>query len=81
MNTTTKRKKIHRVSEWDILYALKMRGGFASAPEIAKQLGMCRQSVYSAVKRLNKKGYRIEGEAGVGFIIRKPSTVHIEVAA
>lgn len=54
-----------------ILEAIRARGtqNFTGR-EIASELGLCRQTVYKHVRKLNSLGHRIEGMPYLGFMAR-----------
>lgn len=58
-------------NESTVLALIRARNGkpFA-AHEIAAEAGLCRQTVYIMIRKLNAKGYRIIGEAGFGFMAK-----------
>ena len=39
-----------------------------AAHEIAAEAGLCRQTIYKLIRRLNAKGYQIGGEPSFGFV-------------
>lgn len=41
-----------------------------TGPELARELGVCRQTVYAYIRRLCDMGHRIEGEPKMGFMAR-----------
>ena len=58
-------------TEVKVLDAILGRGtqNFSGA-EIAGEAGLCRQTVYKIIRKLNAKGHRIEAHAGLGFMAR-----------
>lgn len=49
--------------------AIRQRGTYPfTAPELARELGVCRQTVYAYIRRLCDMGHRIEGEPKMGFM-------------
>lgn len=54
-----------------VLDAIRARGtrNFTGA-EIANEAGLCRQTVYKIVRKLNAQGHRIEGTSRLGFMAR-----------
>ena len=58
-------------NERTVLDLIQARGEqpFA-AHEIAAEAGLCRQTVYKLIRRLNSKGYRIVGEPSFGFVAK-----------
>jgi len=57
--------------EAKVLDAIRARGtrNFTGA-EIASESGLCRQTVYKIVRKLNAQGHRIEGTCRLGFMAR-----------
>lgn len=43
--------------------------GLTTANEIAASTGVSKRAVYRYVERLNDVGYRIRGQAGVGYLL------------
>ena len=41
-----------------------------AAHEIAAEAGLCRQTVYKLIHKLNSKGYKIVGEPSFGFVAK-----------
>ena len=60
-----------RDNEPRVLDAIRARGTqpFTGA-EIAREAGICRQTVYKIIAKLNGQGHRIEGEPRLGFMAR-----------
>ena len=60
-----------RDNESRVLDAIRARGtrNFTGA-EIANEAGLCRQTVYKIITRLNDQGHRIEGTCRLGFMAR-----------
>ena len=58
-------------NEGKVLRAIRARGsrGFTGAA-IAHEAGLCRQTVYKIIAKLNGQGHRIEGEPRLGFMAR-----------
>ena len=57
--------------EVKVLDAIRARGTQSfSGAEIASEAGLCRQTVYKIIRKLNTQGHRIEGERGLGFMAR-----------
>jgi hypothetical protein len=58
-------------TEATVLDAIRARGtrNFTGA-EIARDAGLCRQTVYKVIARLNGQGHRIEGTPRIGFMAR-----------
>jgi uncharacterized membrane protein len=58
-------------TESTVLDAIRARGtrNFTGA-EIAREAGLCRQTVYKVIARLNGQGHRIEGAPRLGFMAR-----------
>ena len=58
-------------NEGKVLTAIRARGsrGFTGAA-IAEEAGLCRQTVYKIIAKLNGQGHRIEGEPRLGFMAR-----------
>lgn len=58
-------------NEGKVLTAIRARGsrGFTGAA-IAAEAGLCRQTVYKIIAKLNGQGHRIEGEPRLGFMAR-----------
>ena len=58
-------------TEAKVLDAIRARGtqNFTGA-EIASEAGLCRQTVYKIIRKLNAQGHRIEGEPRLGFMAR-----------
>lgn len=46
-----------------------------TGPELAREMGVCRQTVYAYIRRLNDLGHRIEGEPKMGFMARMKESV------
>jgi len=57
--------------ETRVLDAIRARGtrNFTGA-EIAGEAGLCRQTVYKIISRLNDQGHKIEGTCRLGFMAR-----------
>ena len=60
-----------RDNEPRVLAAIRARGtqNFTGA-EIADDAGICRQTVYKIITKLNGQGHRIEGTRRLGFMAR-----------
>jgi biotin operon repressor len=58
-------------NEGKVLTAIRARGsrGFTGS-DIAEEAGLCRQTVYKIIARLNSQGHRIEGVPRLGFMAR-----------
>ena len=58
-------------SQDEVLKAIRARGthGFTGS-DIAEEAGLCRQTVYKIIARLNSEGHRIEGMPRLGFMAR-----------
>jgi biotin operon repressor len=54
-----------------VLNAIRARGtrNFTGS-EIAREAGVCRQTVYKVIHKLNGQGHRIEGTPRLGFMAR-----------
>jgi BirA family transcriptional regulator, biotin operon repressor / biotin---[acetyl-CoA-carboxylase] ligase len=50
-----------------VLRLLKNGGGFVSSQEICRQLGITRAAVWKLVEGLRRKGFRIDGQAALGY--------------
>ena len=63
--------RARRDNEPRVLDAIRARGtqNFTGA-EIANEAGLCRQTVYKIITRLNDQGHRIEGTCRLGFMAR-----------
>jgi biotin operon repressor len=60
-----------RGSERRVLEAIRARGTRAfTGAAIAEEAGLCRQTVYKIIGKLNGQGHRIEGEPRLGFMAR-----------
>ena len=60
-----------RDNEGKVLRAIRARGtvGFTGAA-IAQEAGLCRQTVYKIIDKLNGQGHRIEGLPRLGYMAR-----------
>ena len=71
-------------TEVKVLDAIRARGtqNFSGA-EIAGAAGLCRQTVYKIIRKLNAKGHRIEAYAGLGFMarVKEEQTIRREVCS
>lgn len=56
-----------------VLKLLRDSGGVMSGEEIAKQLGISRNSVWKAVKKLQADGYRIDAKTNCGYTLLSES--------
>jgi biotin operon repressor len=58
-------------NERKVFKAIQLRGTrpFTGAA-IADEAGLCRQTVYKIIGKLNEQGHRIEGEPRLGFMAR-----------
>jgi predicted DNA-binding transcriptional regulator YafY len=54
-----------------LIILLLRRGKVITAQEIARQIGVSQRTVYRDLKALIEGGVPIEGEAGVGYSLRK----------
>ena len=63
--------RVRRDNEPRVLDAIRARGtrNFTGA-EIADEAGLCRQTVYKIITKLNAQGHRIEGTCRLGFMAR-----------
>lgn len=48
----------------------RLNAGTIKADEVAAALGVCARTIYRHVDRLRAAGHRIDGQAGVGFMLR-----------
>lgn len=48
-----------------------LRNGVATSDQIAAKFGVCPRTVYRDITILRKRGARIEGAAGVGYMLRR----------
>jgi predicted DNA-binding transcriptional regulator YafY len=55
---------------FQILQQLRLRRTRTTAREIARKLGVSERTIYRDVRDLGRSGVPIEGEAGVGYILR-----------
>lgn len=58
-----------------IIHALRGRRTALQARQLAQTLGVSQRTVYRDVADLQRSGVPIEGEAGVGYVLRKGSDI------
>ncbi|MBI1620121.1 helix-turn-helix domain-containing protein [Aquamicrobium zhengzhouense] len=49
----------------------QLRKGMATSDQMAAQFGVCPRTIYHDITILRKHGFRIDGAAGLGYMLRK----------
>jgi len=67
---TTERAKARAKRHRKIITLLK-GGSVLKAAELSAAVGVSVRSIYRSIVTLREKGHRIDGEAGVGYMLRR----------
>lgn len=55
---------------FEIIEMLRTRGGVVTAAELSSELGVSERTIYRDIAGLQGQGVPVEGEAGIGYVLR-----------